>query len=65
MELSLFDGKPLSKRDVILLTMYSVIIIGGGIAGCSTALSLIRSNPEASFLLIDDADPTCFKVRHS
>ena len=39
-----------------------MIIVGGGIAGCTTALSLARSNPAVSFLLIDDAEPVSFKV---
>ncbi|KAF7974879.1 hypothetical protein HWV62_11143 [Athelia sp. TMB] len=43
----------------------SVIIVGGGIAGCATALSLVRSNPTASFLLVDDAEPGSFKIGES
>jgi len=44
------------------LILCTVIIVGGGIAGCATALSLAKSNPTASFLLIDDAQPSSFKV---
>ncbi|KAF8597164.1 FAD/NAD(P)-binding domain-containing protein [Ceratobasidium sp. AG-I] len=44
---------------------FDVIIVGGGLAGCSTALSLIRSSPEASFLVIDNADPSQFKIGES
>ena len=39
-----------------------MIIVGGGPAGCSTALSLSRFTNKATILVIDDSDPTLFKV---
>ncbi|THV02936.1 hypothetical protein K435DRAFT_917444 [Dendrothele bispora CBS 962.96] len=36
--------------------------VGGSIAGCSTALSLVRRNPDASVLVLDNADASLFKV---
>ncbi|KAF9070233.1 hypothetical protein BDP27DRAFT_1220967, partial [Rhodocollybia butyracea] len=42
-----------------------VIIVGGGVAGCATALSLAKSNTTASFLLVDDAEPSTFKIGES
>ncbi|KAG8870436.1 hypothetical protein FRB97_009766 [Tulasnella sp. 331] len=44
---------------------FDVIIVGGGVAGCSTALSLLRSNPRASFAVIDNADFNSFKIGES
>ncbi|TFK38752.1 hypothetical protein BDQ12DRAFT_651084 [Crucibulum laeve] len=44
---------------------FDVIIVGGGLAGCSTALSIRRSYPRASILLLDDTDPTAFKIGES
>ncbi|OBZ79328.1 putative FAD-dependent oxidoreductase LodB [Grifola frondosa] len=44
---------------------YPVIIVGGGPAGCATALSLIRCNPDSKFLLLDDSDPEVFKIGES
>ncbi|KAF8201994.1 hypothetical protein K438DRAFT_1965448 [Mycena galopus ATCC 62051] len=45
--------------------IFDVIIVGGGVAGSSVALSLLRSNPEASFLLVDDSEGTQFKIGES
>ena len=42
-----------------------VVIIGGGPAGCATALSILRNRADASLLLIDDADPDTYKVTFS
>ncbi|KDQ52192.1 hypothetical protein JAAARDRAFT_139286, partial [Jaapia argillacea MUCL 33604] len=42
-----------------------VVIVGGGAAGCATALSLVRSKPDATVLILDDADPTSFKIGES
>ncbi|KAI0691475.1 hypothetical protein BC835DRAFT_113632 [Cytidiella melzeri] len=42
-----------------------VIIVGGGPAGCATALSLIKSNPAATFLLVDDTSPNTYKIGES
>ncbi|PCH38723.1 FAD/NAD(P)-binding domain-containing protein [Wolfiporia cocos MD-104 SS10] len=39
--------------------------VGGGPAGCATALALCRSNPCVSFLLLDDANLTSFKIGES
>lgn len=39
-----------------------VIIVGAGVAGCATALSVLKSNPRARLLVIDDSDDTSFKV---
>ncbi|KAF8630506.1 hypothetical protein AX15_002877 [Amanita polypyramis BW_CC] len=45
--------------------IYDVIIVGGGIAGCSTALSLLHSNSKATFIILDDANPQLFKIGES
>ncbi|KDQ58313.1 hypothetical protein JAAARDRAFT_716233, partial [Jaapia argillacea MUCL 33604] len=42
-----------------------VVIVGGGTAGCATALSLVRSKPDATILILDDADPMSFKIGES
>ncbi|TBU30802.1 hypothetical protein BD311DRAFT_658188 [Dichomitus squalens] len=44
-----------------------VIIVGGGPAGCATALSIARRTPEGSvrILIIDDADPSAYKIGES
>ncbi|KAH7909828.1 hypothetical protein BJ138DRAFT_180221 [Hygrophoropsis aurantiaca] len=44
---------------------YDVIVVGGSIAGCATALSIFRSNPNASILVLDNADPDTFKIGES
>jgi 2-polyprenyl-6-methoxyphenol hydroxylase-like FAD-dependent oxidoreductase len=41
-----------------------VVVIGGGTAGCATALSLYKTAPSTSCLVVDDADPSAFKVTH-
>ncbi|THU96681.1 hypothetical protein K435DRAFT_663992, partial [Dendrothele bispora CBS 962.96] len=40
-----------------------VIVVGGSVAGCSTALSIVRRNPDASVLVLDNADASLFKVQ--
>ncbi|CAE6452403.1 hypothetical protein ACGC1H_003244 [Rhizoctonia solani] len=47
------------------MSSFDVIIVGGGPAGCATALSLVRNAPQASFLLVDNSDPTQFKIGES
>ncbi|KAG8908753.1 hypothetical protein FRB99_002991 [Tulasnella sp. 403] len=42
-----------------------VLIIGGGPAGCTTALSLVNSRPGATVLVLDDSDPNAFKASES
>ncbi|KAG6334749.1 hypothetical protein ID866_4338 [Astraeus odoratus] len=44
---------------------YDIIIIGGSVAGCATALSIFRSHPGVSILVLDDADPSNFKIGES
>ncbi|KAG8792530.1 hypothetical protein FRC12_005846 [Ceratobasidium sp. 428] len=44
------------------MNSFDVIIVGGGPAGCATALSLAGNAPQASFLLVDNTDPTQFKI---
>lgn len=39
-----------------------VIIVGAGLAGCATALSLASRNPKVRLAVIDDAESNCFKV---
>ncbi|KAF8688488.1 geranylgeranyl reductase, partial [Rhizoctonia solani] len=46
-------------------TDFDVIVVGGGIAGCATTLSLMRSAPDATFALIDNANPARFKIGES
>ncbi|KAH9476373.1 Putative FAD-dependent oxidoreductase LodB [Psilocybe cubensis] len=47
------------------MTVYQVAIIGGGVSGCATALSLCRNLPEVSCLVIDNANPLMFKIGES
>ncbi|KIM53006.1 hypothetical protein SCLCIDRAFT_32223 [Scleroderma citrinum Foug A] len=44
---------------------YDVIIVGGSVAGCATALSIFNTHPSASILVLDDADPSLFKIGES
>lgn len=44
---------------------FDVIVVGGGPAGCSTALSFLRSSKDTRVLVIDDSDQTTFKVGES
>ncbi|KAG2132997.1 hypothetical protein DEU56DRAFT_914023 [Suillus clintonianus] len=44
---------------------FDVIIVGGGVAGCATALALFRTNPGASILILDDANSSVFKIGES
>ncbi|KAF8884288.1 hypothetical protein CPB84DRAFT_1713092 [Gymnopilus junonius] len=46
-------------------TMFDVIIIGGGPAGCATALSFLKNSKHASCLIIDDANSSSFKIGES
>ena len=39
-----------------------MVIIGGGPAGCATALSLYKNTVRTSCLILDDANPSSFKV---
>ena len=43
----------------------TVLIIGGGTAGCAVALAVTKCNPDTTYLLLDDADPLNFKVSQS
>ncbi|KAG8945333.1 hypothetical protein FRC04_000868 [Tulasnella sp. 424] len=47
------------------MSSIDVIIVGGGPAGCATALSLLKSNPDATFLVIDDTNPSAYKIGES
>ncbi|KAF5314335.1 hypothetical protein D9619_011775 [Psilocybe cf. subviscida] len=44
---------------------FDIAIIGGGPAGCATALSIRKSAPSLTCIVIDDADPENFKVGES
>lgn len=57
-----YDGEILTPLPTSLSKVVSVIIVGGGPAGCATALALHRIDQPRSVLLIDDADPAVFKV---
>ncbi|KAF8698573.1 Tryptophan halogenase, partial [Rhizoctonia solani] len=48
-----------------VMNSFDVIIVGGGPAGCATTLSLIRNAPQTSFVLVDNSDPTQFKIGES
>ncbi|THU80889.1 hypothetical protein K435DRAFT_873901 [Dendrothele bispora CBS 962.96] len=41
---------------------FDVIVVGGSVAGCSTALSLIRQKPDAPVPVFNNADASHFKV---
>jgi len=46
--------------------VHDVIVVGGGPAGCATALALSKhSGGSCKFLVIDNADPSVFKVGES
>ncbi|THU83129.1 hypothetical protein K435DRAFT_871612 [Dendrothele bispora CBS 962.96] len=46
-------------------TLMVIIVVGGSVADCSTALSLIRQNPDASAPVLDNADTSLFKEQLS
>ncbi|KAJ7208294.1 hypothetical protein GGX14DRAFT_454316 [Mycena pura] len=48
-----------------MVCFHDVAIIGGGPAGCAVALSLLRSQPDASIVVFSDADPLRFKIGES
>lgn len=56
-------SSPLDDAYILTYLQIPVIIVGGGPAGCATALALNRTDRTRSFVLIDDADPAAFKVR--
>ena len=56
------DGKVVFQAYVGGVQRFLVIVIGGGPAGCATALSLCRHSERRSFLLLDDSHPSTFKV---
>ena len=60
-----YDGMDAGLRthDQLLIPL-SVIIVGAGIAGCATALSIQRhdSTKQLRVLLIDNSDDTTFRV---
>ena len=58
-----YDGEIITPLPIILAKVVLVIVVGGGPAGCATALALHRIDPPRSVLLIDDADPAAFKVK--
>jgi hypothetical protein len=56
------DGVYGRHRVTFFFVFFTVIIVGGGPAGCSTALSICRHTEKKSVLLLDDANPSTFKV---
>ncbi|KIJ65396.1 hypothetical protein HYDPIDRAFT_167104 [Hydnomerulius pinastri MD-312] len=50
---------------VVASHYYDVIVVGGSTAGCATALSIFRTNPNASILVLDNADASAFKIGES
>ncbi|KAF8810824.1 FAD/NAD(P)-binding domain-containing protein [Phlegmacium glaucopus] len=44
---------------------YDVVIVGGGPAGCATALAFHHARDNGSFLLLDNANPASFKIGES
>ncbi|KAF8556692.1 FAD/NAD(P)-binding domain-containing protein [Imleria badia] len=53
------------EENEISVPYYDVIIVGGSVAGCATALSVLNSQPEVSILVLDDCDPSAFKIGES
>ncbi|KAF8910003.1 hypothetical protein CPB84DRAFT_1936840 [Gymnopilus junonius] len=65
-ELRLFILK--AMQQLIRLSpkmVMSVIIIGGGPAGCATALSFLKNSKHASCLIIDDTNSSSFRIGES
>ena len=63
-----YDGKFITSIAKLLLSSFPAtvaVVVGGGPAGCATFLALRHAHPEASILLVDDADDSVFKVDES